>query len=132
MHLPICSTVYNRGLWPFDCAHFVCSAMPMNADWFASVAYQLGGEQATHLLNLEFFVLVLALLYDEVARRAGPTYGLCFVALFASTPVAFIENATLFVENPLTAFMFASFLILVRRWEHFGRLDLFALAVSNT
>src|SRR5262249_14185148 len=57
------------------------------------------------------------------------TYALLFVALYASTPVAFIENATLFVENPLTAFLLASFVLLARRWECPEVPDLFALVI---
>ena len=128
VHLRICTTLANEARWPFDCASFAYAALPMNGDLFYAVGYVLAGESAARLVDFLFFLMLLALLYGEVSRRFGPAFGLLFVALFASTPVAFIETGSLFIENVLAAFLLGSFLIVARRFDGFQVRDALALA----
>jgi hypothetical protein len=129
MHLRICTTVAHERCWHFDCANFAPAAMPMNGDLFFAVGYLLGGETGARLVNFLFFLVVVTLLYGEVRVRCGTCCALLSAALFASLPVAFLETASLFVENELTAFLLAAFVVLARLDRQPRRGSVLAMAV---
>jgi 4-amino-4-deoxy-L-arabinose transferase-like glycosyltransferase len=131
LHLRMCTTIAHDRCWSFDCANFAPAVMPMNGDLYYMVGYLLGGEPGARLVNLLFFLMIVVLLHGEVQRRCGSNCALLAAALFASIPVAFLETASLFVENVLTAFLLGSFVVLVRsdkEWR--GRIPALALLLG--
>lgn len=110
-HLMVPMLVAERGRWSFDFQQHVWAVMPMGGDWLYAVAYLLAGEASARLLNLICFLLVVWLLGVILRRWLSLTATLLTIALFVSTPVAWLETSTLFVENPLMMFLFAAFVV---------------------
>ena len=114
MHLMVPTFVATRGLWSFDFVNYVWAVIPLGADWLYAMSYLLAGEPAAKLINLLFFFLVLWLLLGEAKRDLPPSPALVAVLLMASTPVAFLETNTLFIENALAALIFGSYVLMIR------------------
>jgi 4-amino-4-deoxy-L-arabinose transferase-like glycosyltransferase len=85
--------------------------MPMGADWAFTGAYFAGGEGAARLLNFSFAVLTCYLLYELIRLYARRDVALASVCLVASTPIAFLETGTLYVENLWVAFLLGALLL---------------------
>ena len=108
VHLMIPAYVNNNHFWPFDVTQHIWAVMPMNADWLYTMAYMLGGEYASRILNYSFFLLVLALLFQFGKYFVSTKKLLWIVILFFSTPLVFLETGNLFVDNFWVAMLFAS------------------------
>lgn len=111
MHLQIARIMAEEHRFRFDVTRYLWALMPMGADWAYTVAYVLAGETAARAANLAFGIVTCALAYRLVARHAPRELALASVVLFASTPLAFAETSSLYVENLWTAFLIATLLV---------------------
>ena len=111
MHLQIAVLVNDAHRWRFDVERYAWAMMPLGADWAYTVAYVLGGENAARFANLSFGALACTLVYQLVIRHARRELALASVCLLASTPLAFAETGSLYVENLWTAFLLAALLV---------------------
>lgn len=105
MHLQIPLLVAHAHRWSYDVGRYAWAVMPMGADLTYVATYLLGGETAARLANFGFGALAWRLLYELVRRHARRDVAWASVCLVASTPLAFLETGTLFVENLWTAFL---------------------------
>jgi hypothetical protein len=111
MHLQIPLLMAEAHKWPFDVTRYIWAVMPMGADWAFTGAYFVGGEGAARFLNFCFAVLACYLLYELIRLYARREVALASVCLVASTPIAFLETATLYVENLWVAFLLGTLLL---------------------
>jgi Dolichyl-phosphate-mannose-protein mannosyltransferase len=100
---------YHR--WRFDVTRYAWAVMPLGADYAFAAAYMLGGESAARLLNFCFGGLLCLIAYQLICRYARREVALLSVCLFASTPLAFLETGTLYVENLWIAFLLGTLLL---------------------
>ncbi|MEJ7667773.1 MAG: glycosyltransferase family 39 protein [Casimicrobiaceae bacterium] len=105
MHLQIPLVVAHAHRWPYDVGRYAWAVMPMGADLAYVATFLLGGETAARLTNFGFGALACRLLYELVRRYARRDIAWASICLVASTPLAFLETGTLFVENLWTAFL---------------------------
>jgi 4-amino-4-deoxy-L-arabinose transferase-like glycosyltransferase len=105
MHLQFARLFSQYHRWSFEVTRYAWSVMPIGADYAFAAAYMLGGENAARLLNFCFGGLSCLVAYQLAARYARRDIALACVCLLASTPLAFLETGTLFVENLLSAFL---------------------------
>lgn len=118
MHLQFAQLVSQHHRWDFDVGRYAWAVMPMGADYAYLSAYLLDGERAARLVDLLFGALLCAIVYDVIRRQASREVALGSVCLLASSPLWFLESATLYVEFAWTAFLvagLASALVLVKR-----------------
>jgi len=120
LHLLIATTVEALGRWHFDVDTHLWAVMPMAGDYAFMITYLLGGELAAKLLNLMLLLAIVGLLHRLVRRVSGDTFALAMACLFLSMPISFIETTTLFIENPLTAFILGGFGATTRLWPGAG------------
>ncbi|HKR45482.1 MAG TPA: hypothetical protein VJU59_38405 [Paraburkholderia sp.] len=108
-HVVLAQTVARLGYWPADFHLLVWALMPAGTDWLFSLANMMAGEPGAKAMSFLIFLLLTGNLYSA-SRRVGvrAAGAMLVVALFASTPLAFIETAALFVEHGLALFMFAA------------------------
>src|SRR5207237_644553 len=111
MHLQFARLFAEYHRWRFDVTRYAWAVMPLGADYAFGAAYILGGESTTRLLNLCFGGLSCLIAYQLICRYARREIALLSVCLFASTPLAFLETSTLFVENLWIAFLLGSLLL---------------------
>jgi Dolichyl-phosphate-mannose-protein mannosyltransferase len=111
MHLQFARLFSQYHRWSFDVTRYAWSVMPIGADYAFAAAYMLGGENAARLLNLCFGGLSCLVAYRLAARYARREVALACVCLLASTPLAFLETGTLFVENLLAAFLLGALML---------------------
>lgn len=116
LHLLIATTVEALGRWHFDVGTHLWATMPMAGDFVFVIAHLLGGELSAKLINMALLLAIVGLLYALARRISGGTFAMGIACLFLSMPVAFIETATLFIENPLTAFILGGFAATTRLW----------------
>lgn len=111
MHLQISAIMADEHRFRFDVTRYAWALMPLGADWAYAVAYVLGGENAARAANLGFGLILCALVYQLVTRHAPREFAIATVVLVASTPLAFAETSSLYIENLWTAFLVASLLV---------------------
>ena len=111
MHLHIALLMDAHHQFPFDVTRYAWAVMPLGADWAYVAAYLLGGETAARFANLCFGALACHLVYELVRRHARPELGIASVALLASTPLAFLETGSLYIENLWAAYLLAALFV---------------------
>ena len=111
MHLQIPMLMAEAHRWPFDVSRYVWAVMPIGADWAFTAAYFLGREGAARLLNFCFAILASYLLYELIRLYARRDVALASICLVVSTPLAFLETSTLYVENLWVAFLLGTLLL---------------------
>jgi len=113
-HLFVGQVVARLGFWAFDVKDYTWAAMPMGVDWLFGFGNTLGGEPAAKMMSVLLFLIMLALIFTLCRRLGTDNVGaMLLTALFGSTPVTFIESATLYVENGLAVFFLSAFTILL-------------------
>lgn len=101
MHLSIPTTVGFAHRWDFDVTRVAWAVMPMDGDWAYTIAYLVGGEFASKLVNFAFLA-VTAWLTLRVISRCVPLGAACLlVSLFVTTPLVQLETGSMFIENLL-------------------------------
>jgi hypothetical protein len=115
LHLVVPRALELFRFWHFDAREYTWAVQPMGANWLFAWAYVLAGEYAAKLINAMFLLLICGLLLESrvVSRRLG----LLAVAVFALTPLTFIESASLFVDGTLALFVAAMGLFAARLRE---------------
>ena len=113
IHLMVPGFVKTYGFWSFDFKQYVWALMPMGGDWLYSASYLLGGESAAKLLNLVLFWIALGFLFVGLRRVFSTNIVLIGVLMMVSIPLAFIETASLFIENTLMTFLIAAFVVAI-------------------
>ncbi len=111
MHLQIPMLMAEAHRWPFDVTRFVWAVMPMGADWAFTAAFLVGGEGAARLLNFCFAVLACQMIWELISLHTRREIALASVCLVASTPLAFLETGTLYIESLWTAFLLGTLLL---------------------
>lgn len=112
-HLFFGQTLARLHYWPADFHTLVWAVMPAGVDWLFGIGTVLAGETGAKAFSFLVFLLLLGNVFAATRRRGvSPSGAILLVALFASTPLAFIETAALFIENGLALFMFCSFAVL--------------------
>ncbi|MCU1337258.1 MAG: glycosyl transferase, family 2 [Bryobacterales bacterium] len=124
MHLALPMAVARDTRWAFDFHLNSWALMPAGADSLYTAAYLLGGEDAAHLLNFAFLVLMCILLAHAARRWVSPAQSWLIAALFASTPLVQLVTGSLFVENVWAAMILAATLALARYLEKGQQRDL--------
>jgi hypothetical protein len=117
LHLAVPTYVASHGQWSFDPWRWNWALMPMGAHWLYTASYLLGGEAATRLLNVSLHGAVVVLLYLELRERLGGTWAAVLAALCSATPLAFLQSASLYVENTLSLMVLAASILLWRSWR---------------
>jgi hypothetical protein len=115
MHLNIAAWIAAHGSFHFDVSRAVWAVMPMAGDWLYASAYLAGGEAAARLVNLAFLLLLAGFVYSLARRCLESAGALLVVALFLSTPLAYLVTGSMFVENAWTLFLMAA-VAAVERW----------------
>lgn len=128
-HLTVPNQIAWWGKWDFDFRSNVCAVMPMGADWLYTVGYLVGGEFTARLINFGLFVITTLLIVDIVRKRAPVSLALLIGAVFATTPITFIESASLFVENALAMFLLAAFFLLITFWDRITKSSVLAISL---
>ncbi len=129
VHLMVAASLAGKGVWIPDPANFVSAVSPMGANWVFAAAHVLGGEPAAKFANFSLLMLLCGLLANAVAWRHGRAVGVLGAALLASTPLAFIETASLFAENALAVFFLSATVLLARSYADTGKTDAVALGL---
>ncbi|MBK7794296.1 MAG: hypothetical protein IPJ62_18565 [Betaproteobacteria bacterium] len=101
MHLELAIEMAREHRFRFDVTRHAWAVMPMGADWLYAAAYQFAGEAGAKLANLGALLLLLAWIVRLGTEDGEPASAPAVVAaaLFASTPLAFTETGSLFIEN---------------------------------
>ncbi len=110
MHLQLPLLMADAQRWSFDVTRYVWAVMPLGSDWAYTVAYLMGGEGAARFLNFCFAGLACLLVFELIRLYARRDIALASVCLFASSPFAFLETGTLYVENLWLAFLLGTLL----------------------
>ncbi len=133
MHLQVPLALANAHRFSFDVTHRAWAVMPLGADWAFAAVYMVGGEAAARLANLCFGALAGAVIYAVVRASAPRSIALASVTLLATTPLAFLETGSLFVENLWLAFLLAALWIALRHARDAapGALVAFALLAAG-
>lgn len=99
MHLVIGERLANEGRFDYDVTRSIWAVMPMAADWQFALAHMLGGEPAARLLNFLADAMLVLLARNIASDARGMFAGAVAAAVYATTPLLFLETAALFVEN---------------------------------
>jgi hypothetical protein len=129
MHLQFARLFAEHHRWQFDVTRYAWAVMPLGADYAFSAAFILGGEYAARLLNLCFGALSCLVAYQLLRKYAQREIALASVCLFASTPLAFLETGTLYVECLWSAFLLGTLLLAITYTKERSSATLVALAV---
>jgi 4-amino-4-deoxy-L-arabinose transferase-like glycosyltransferase len=114
-HLFVPVHLATRHQWSFDATTYIWAVLPMLGDWIFSIAYMLGGETATRIINVGFVFVLGWLVRDLVLWAGGRVRGARWAALiFLSTPLIFTESSSLFIESIWASFVVAGALALFR------------------
>jgi Dolichyl-phosphate-mannose-protein mannosyltransferase len=112
VHMQFAALFADQHRWPHDVARYAWALMPLGADFAYASAFILGGgEQAARLLNLVFGAFALHIVFVLVRRETSRDVALASVCLVASTPLAYLETGSLFVENLWCAFLLGALLL---------------------
>ncbi len=120
MHLFVPGQMAINHEWGFDVVTYAWAVIPMLGDWLYSIGYLLAGETAARFINTGFVFVLCWLIRDLVIWAGGNALGTRWgVLLFLSTPLAFLESSSAFIEPVWTAFIVA------------GALSVFKIIGSN-
>ncbi|WP_175363541.1 phospholipid carrier-dependent glycosyltransferase [Pseudomonas corrugata] len=115
MHLFVPAHLAQRHQWSFDASTYVWAVMPMLADWIYGIAYMLAGETASRLTNCAFTLLVAWQVRNLTIWAGGTATSARWASLFfLSTPLAFAESSSLFIESTWTAFVVGGSLAILK------------------
>jgi len=128
MHLVIGERLAVEGRFDYDVTRSIWAVMPMAADWQFALAHMLGGEPAARLLNFLADAMLVLLVRNVAAAVRGEFAGAVAAAVYATTPLLFLETAALFVENFWALWSCAA---LVVAWQATRRPGIRAAAVAG-
>lgn len=115
IHLYVPARLTHDHVWAFDPDKYVWALMPMFADWLFSIAYMVGGETCTRMINVAFIFTVCAYIRDITLWLGGDRKGAAWASLlFLCMPLAFTESVSLFVDTVWTTFVLAGLLHVFR------------------
>lgn len=112
MHLYIPTFVEHASQWTYDVSTYVWAVMPMGGNWLYTYVYLLSGERGVRLLNFALLVVILFLMHSfaRVVRISG--HANIVVILVLAFPLAYLETASLFIENAWAVFVLGAVLSL--------------------
>jgi hypothetical protein len=107
MHLELAVEMAREHRFRFDVTRHAWAVMPLGVDWIYATAYQFAGEAGARLANFGALLLLLAWIVRLGTRDGEPASApaIAAAALFASTPLAFAETGSLFIENTWAALL---------------------------
>lgn len=115
VHLFIPAHLSQRHQWRFNAGTYVWAVMPLMGDWIFSIAYMLGGETAARLTNVCFIFVLTRLVHALVLWAGGRSGGARWaVLIFLSSPLAFAEGNSLFIEAVWASFVVAGTFAILR------------------
>lgn len=113
-HMLIAAHVRDFGAWHYDVQRNVLAVMPLAGTFLNGVGYMLAGELAARLVNAGALVVALALVFSAVRPVGSRSAALLATLVAASSPIAFLESASLFVDNAWAVFVLAGFVALLQ------------------
>lgn len=122
MHLFIPGHLSLRHQWGFDASTYVWAVMPMLGDWIFSIGYMLADEPAARLINVGFIFVLGRLVRDIVMWAGGSAVGARWaVLIFLSTPLAFTEGSSLYIESVWASFVIGGVLAILSSCSTSGK-----------
>lgn len=114
-HLFVASTMKFQASWGFNPELYSWALMPMLGDWLYSCVYIIGGETSARILNV-VFILCITNVGCRLARWMGGNENASHwtAILFLSSPLAFAESGSLFVESIWGTFILISILFFLK------------------
>ena len=116
-HMAILAHVRDFGNWHFDVTRTLLAVMPLVGDFVYAPPFMFAGEFGAKLANLGCNFLLLALVYSWVRETASRGVALLCVLCVATIPLALLETASLFIENPWALFLATSIAVTARLTE---------------
>lgn len=107
-HLLIAAHVRDFGHWHYDVQRNVLAVLPLGVTFLYAAGYMFAGEVAARLINVGALFAVLALVFTAVRPFGSRSVALLATLLAASSPVAFLEASSLFVDNGWSLFVVGS------------------------
>lgn len=99
MHLVIADRLADEGRFHYDVTRSIWAVMPMAVDWMFALVHMLGGEPAARLLNFVADAMLVLMVRNAASGTRDAFAGAAAAAVYATTPLVFLETASLFVEN---------------------------------
>jgi hypothetical protein len=112
MHFFIPGHMKYRGMWGFDVDKYAFAVMPMLGDWLYSILFIIGNETSLRLFNVALLVLISLIIRQIILLvEKNEKYSLWAILFFISSPLAFTETSSLFIDNVICLFVVSSFAI---------------------
>lgn len=111
MHLVIADQLKVHGRFHYDVTQSIWAVMPLASDWQFAIANMLADEPAARLVNFGADMLIIALIYQYGTRAKSALAGAVGAAVYAATPLIYLETTSLFVENFWTLWFIAALLV---------------------
>jgi hypothetical protein len=118
----------NDHRFSFDFHQYVWALSPLGSDWLFTLAYGVGGEFASRLLNFFFLCGLTFFLLGFVRESFSRVVSLLCVLLWLSTPMVELVTSSLFSENQVAFLSVAAFAALCAYRKTFRTRYLVALA----
>jgi hypothetical protein len=130
LHLAVAAWVQDFGFWHYDVTKHVLAVIPLAGDFMFTAAFMLGGETAARLTNVGALILLLVLTYASVREIASRRIALVAALSAASSPLALMESASLFIENPWALLLVGSLVAMLRYRDTLEDRYLYAAALT--
>ena len=114
MHLVIAEQLRLHARFHYDVTQSIWALMPMAGDWQFAIANMLEGQHAARLVNFAIDTMIVVLVHEYASRSWSRLAGAAAAALYASTPLLYLETTSLFIENPWTLWCAAAMLVAQR------------------
>ena len=114
VHLAVPDWMAWQHRFSFDVSQRLWAVMPMGGDWYFTLCYMLGGEEAARLFNFALLLGIVTLLGSTIRRWLSLAPALFLTALFAATPLVQLVTGSLFVENLWALLCFGALIALDR------------------
>jgi len=119
IHMWTSTYIKNFHSWPFEVTKSLISLMPKAGTLANSIAYLIGGEFASRLLNLTFLTLTSWIIYEYLLLKIGRTLANLLLAVYLSTPVVGLVSGSIFQEHFWTLMLLAATFIATAKTDSF-------------
>ena len=127
-HLVFAARLSADHAWHYDVQQFTWAVFPMGGESLFGLAYLLGGEMATRLLNFSLLALACWMVYARLHRRVPAWVAAALTGGFAAAPVTLLRTGSLAVENWIIAFALGAVLLLRLHKKEGRRMHAYAAA----
>src|SRR5690606_37551326 len=102
MHLAIAEQLKLHGSFHYDPSRSTWALMPLAGDWQFAIANMLVRPHAARLVNFVTYALIVLLVHVRAGKAGGRLAGAVASALYATTPLLYLQTGSLFIETPLS------------------------------